>query len=81
MLKDIINTGKWISIEFKKANGEVSKVAGRVGVKKYLKGGTNTVAHKREYITVYDLKRGYRNVNIGNIMLIKANNKVYDLRS
>ena len=79
MLKDIIKSGKWISVTFQKANGEISKVSGRTGVTKYLKGGISTVKDHNQYITVYDLKRGYRNVNVLNIISIRANNTVYDL--
>lgn len=79
MLRELLNSGKFISVDFVKANGEKSKVSGRAGVKKYTKGGASTIREHKEYITLFDLKRGYRNVNVNNITAIRANGKEFNL--
>ncbi len=65
--------GKFFTVEFIKKDGTLRKLTGRLGVKKYLTGGVSTVAHKPEYITVYDVQnKGYRNVNLDTIKSFKC---------
>ena len=78
MLRDILKSGRFISVSFIKKDGTLSKVAGRMGVTKYLRGGKSTVAKHKEYITIFDLHRGYRNVNLNNIVTIKADGQTYN---
>ena len=51
----------------------------RIGVKKYLKGGYNTVSHIPKYLTVYSMDaEGYRNVNLETVTQVKGNGATYD---
>lgn len=60
--------GRFFSVRFIKANGESRKMVARLGVKRYLKGGESTTAHKDNLITVFDVqKREYRNINLTTV--------------
>lgn len=57
-------SGKMFSVTFTKKNGELRTMIARTDVTSPLRGGENTVAHKPEYITVFDMqKKQYRHVN------------------
>ena len=58
--------GKFFGVTFKKKDGSLRALHGRMGVTKYLKGGRNNVVkNANSYITVYDMqKKGYRTVNL-----------------
>ena len=57
--------GKWFSVVFKKANGSLRKLNGRLKVTKHLRGGISTTRDRDNLITVYDIvAKGYRNVNL-----------------
>jgi hypothetical protein len=74
------NYGKVFTAEFIKKNGETRKINCRLGVKKDLKGGTNPVKNYLQYLTVYDMqKKGYRNINLGTLMLVKINKVCYTI--
>ena len=61
---------KFFTVTFVKANGEIRKLNGRLGVTKHTVSGNTTDAHD-EYLCVYDMdKKGYRNVNVGTITSI-----------
>ena len=63
----------FFTVIFKKKNGEMRKLNGRLNVKKYLNGGVNCNDEKT-FLTVYDLKKkGYRNVNYNTIEEIRIN--------
>lgn len=72
-IERLLKSGKFVTVEFIKKDGTIGKVNGRYGVKKHTKGGVNTCAHKTEYVTLYDVRKGYRNVNINTI--VKINNE------
>lgn len=72
------SSGTILSVVFKKKNGDIRKLNGRLEVKKFLKGGENTVAHIDKYITIFDLiNKGYRNVNIDTVSEMNVHGKHY----
>lgn len=72
-------SGKVFSVIFTKKNGEVRKMVGRLGVRRYVKGGTNPAADRKyPYIIVYDFqKRGYRTVNLDTLEEIRTGGRIY----
>ena len=74
----IAQEGKIFTVTFIKKDGTERVLTGRLGVTKHLVGGENTVAHKPEYLTVFDMQKGdYRNVNLDTVMSLKCNGKDY----
>lgn len=74
----IAQEGKIFTVTFIKKDGTERVLTGRLGVTKHLVGGENTVAHKPEYLTVFDMQKGgYRNVNLDTVMSLRANGKEY----
>lgn len=74
----IAQEGKIFTVQFIKKDGSERTLTGRLGVTKHLVGGENTVAHKPEYLTVYDMQKGdYRNVNLDTVMSLRCNGKEY----
>jgi ethanolamine utilization cobalamin adenosyltransferase len=70
--------GKIFTVQFIKKDGTERTLTGRLGVTKYLVGGENTVAHKPEYLTVFDMQKvGYRNVNLDTVMALRSNGVDY----
>ena len=66
--------GKMVTVEFRKKNGELRRLNGRLGVRKNLAGGKNSVAHIPKYVTIYDVRAGgYRNVNLDTITYLATN--------
>ncbi len=62
--------GKFITVAFVKKDGTVRNLNGRIGVTKYLKGGTSTV-NTDKYLVVYDtINNGYRCVNKDTIVSV-----------
>jgi len=65
------SNGKMVTVSFIKQDGTTRVLNGRLGVKKYLKGGklnTNT----DEYINIYDVQnKGYRSVNRNTIVALR----------
>lgn len=65
------SNGKMVTVTFIKQDGSTRILNGRLGVKKYLKGGklsTNT----DEYINIYDVQnKGYRSVNRNTIVALR----------
>ena len=62
------NESRIFSVVFIKKDGTRRKMICRLGVKKHLHGGHNTVEHIEKYLTVYDMeKAGYRNINCETI--------------
>jgi len=71
---------KIVSCVFTKKDGSERKMTLRVGVKKNLVGGKNNVERlDRTYMTVYDMKNGYRTLNIGTLKSIKADGVTYEV--
>jgi hypothetical protein len=73
--------GKVFSVSFYKKDGTLRKLQGRLGVKKDLKGCVNTVKAYTEYLTVYEMHVGYRNVNLNTIDSITFCGKTYKVIS
>lgn len=71
--------GLFVSVDFKKLNGETRTLTGRLGVKSYLSGGQNKVeSSDRPYLTMFDIQlRQYRTVNLSSVSEIRAEGKVY----
>jgi hypothetical protein len=71
--------GKFFTVKFIKLDGSERVMNARLGVKKYLKGGT--LKYNPEdfnYITVYDMgAKGYRTVNANTIQNLKIGNNEY----
>lgn len=65
------SNGKMVTVTFVKQDGTTRVLNGRLGVKKYLKGGklsTNT----DEYINIYDVQnKGYRSINRNTIVALR----------
>lgn len=73
MIEKILNSnGKIFTVEFLKKDGSLRTLNGRLGVKKYLKGGTCTL-DQDQYIIVFDLQnKVYRAVNKFTIQSVKG---------
>jgi len=72
---------KIVSFTFTKLDGSTRNLTGRLGVRKHLKGGTNTVEREdRPYLTVYDLQaKGYRAVNLETVTSVRAQHMNYKI--
>jgi len=69
------SNGKILTVVFVKKDGSERTLNGRLGVKKFLKGGVNKVGE--QYITIFDLKNGgYRSVNKETIKEVRIDKKV-----
>jgi hypothetical protein len=70
--KILESNGRIFTVTFLKKDGTIRTLNGRIGVTKYLKGGTSTL-NPEEYITVYDLQsKGYRAINRSTIIDVKG---------
>jgi hypothetical protein len=78
----ILMSGRICRVDYSKKNGDNTTMICRTGVKKYLKGtGTTTTDTKKGLIGVYSFDRkGYRTLNVANIMYVKSGSTVYDFR-
>lgn len=65
-----IKSGKFFTVKFRKrSTGEIRKLHGRVGVKKYLKGGSMPYSAKDQgLIPVFEKKVGYKNIPVEGIL-------------
>lgn len=62
--------GKFVTVEFIKKDGSLRTINGRLGVKKYLKGGVSKLDPK-EFITIYSMAdKGYRAINRDTILSV-----------
>lgn len=65
------SNGKMVTVSFIKQDGSLRVLNGRLGVKKYLKGGKSSV-DANEYISIYDVQnKGYRSVNRNTIVALR----------
>lgn len=65
------SNGKMVTVTFIKQDGSTRVLNGRLGVKKYLKGGKLNV-NTDEYISIYDVQnKGYRSVNRNTIVALR----------
>jgi hypothetical protein len=71
--------GRFFSVVFRKKDNTLRKINGRLGVKKYLKGGKNMVVrYDNPYETTFDVhSMGYRTVNLHTVCSVFANNYKY----
>lgn len=84
MILDATEGGQFFSVTWTKKDGSIGEMNCRVGVKKHLKntgktysnGSTNTVAHLKQYLTVYKTNKGYRNLNLDTVTVLKINGNV-----
>lgn len=76
MFKSIVDfltqsKGKFVSVTFKKKDGTIRKLNGRLGVTKYLHGGKCTL--NDNYVILWDAKHcGYRAVNKDTILTVRS---------
>jgi hypothetical protein len=69
------SNGKFVTVTFRKKDGSLRKMNGRLGVKKHLKGGESTVDHTK-YLVLYDVQsKGYRCVNKNTIESVALSNE------
>ena len=70
---NILNSkGKFFTVEFIKKDGSVRVINGRLGVKKYLKGGESKL-DANKYITIFDMAlKQYRAINRATILSVKG---------
>lgn len=62
--------GRFVTVDFIKKDGTQRTLTGKLGVKKYLKGGVSTL-DPNQYITIFDVRKmAYRAVNRGTIMRV-----------
>ena len=62
------SNGRMVAVTFIKQDGSTRVLNGRLGVKKYLKGGKPNV-DANEYISIYDVQnKGYRSINRNTII-------------
>jgi hypothetical protein len=74
--------GRFFSVVFRKKDGSLRIMNGRLGVKKYLRGGVNKVSrYDTPYITVFEcISLGYRTANLQTITKVMANNTIYTIK-
>jgi len=66
----LASAGRFVSVTFRKRDGSLRVMNGRLGVTKYLKGGVSTL-NPETYITLYDtVSKGYRAVNRATIQSV-----------
>lgn len=78
--KTIINKngGKFMTVRFRKANGDMRNMNCRTGVEKHLRGGNSTTAGKENLQTVYDVvAKGYRTINLDTVEEIHSRGEVH----
>lgn len=74
------SNGKFVTVTFKKKDGELRKMNCRLGVTKHLKGGTSTVDHDK-YLVVYDVQhKGYRCINKSTIVSVALGREAATIR-
>lgn len=73
--------GKFITVTFKKKDGTLRVLNGRMGVYAYSKGGESKVSTlDKPYLTVWDTKiKEYRSVNLDTVIGFKAGGKTYSV--
>lgn len=71
--------GKFVTVDYTKLNEAPRTLNGRLGVKSYLKGGSNKVeAWDRPYLTVFDVQLlQYRTVSLDTATEIRAVGKIW----
>lgn len=74
-----VSEGTFVGLTFRKLDGSLRRLNGRLGVTKHLRGGPSTV-NCEKYLTVYDVKHGgYRNVSLSSLTEIRMRGATYSL--
>ena len=73
------SNGAFMTVTFKKKNGEMRTINGRSGVTKHLKGGVRTT-DEAKYFLIYENNVGYRSVNYDTVSEIKMDGKVITIQ-
>lgn len=69
--------GRMLTVDFVKADGSERTINGRLGVRKFTKGGTNkAVSQANANITIWSVRDGYRTINLDNVLSVRASKKV-----
>lgn len=64
--------GTYFTVYFRKANGQIRRLNGRLGVRKYMKGTGKDQTHPM-VVTAWDQKIGaYRSFRLDRVLSIKA---------
>lgn len=73
--------GKFVSLDFVKADGKHRTLTGRLGVHKHLAGGRKTVGFAHQpHMVVFDVEaRGYRAVNLNTVQRVRAQHTEYEV--
>ena len=71
--------GKIVTVRFiKRTNGEERTLTGRLGVKKYLRGGPAAYNFaEKGLISIYEMDNGYRCVPVESILELRAGGEVF----
>ena len=74
---EMIGDGSFVTVEFVKAStGELRKLNGRMGVKRYVKGvGKKFADEDKDLITIWEKDVGYRSFKVANLKSIKAHGR------
>lgn len=73
-IKNFVSNGKFFTVTFIKKDLSTRKMQCRLGVKKYLKGGSLPYnPSEKNLICVYEIGKGYKMVNISTLINLKAN--------
>lgn len=71
--------GRVFGVKFVKKDGTDRTMNCRLGVKKHLKGGSNTTSHINKYLTVYSINdKNYRNVNMETVTSVSGCGEVFN---
>ena len=79
-LSKLVSDGQIFSVEFiKRSTGELRKMTCRMGVKKYLRGGSKPYSAKaKSLLTVYSLdSEGYRSIPVENVQRITVSGQTF----
>ena len=64
----------------KKKDGSERRMTCHNGVKKYLKGGKSTIRHKKELVSTYEMKGGYKCFSVLRLKQVKGNGRTVSLK-
>ena len=74
------NEGKFFTVTFRKKDGSLRTLNGRLGVHFGKQLGKPTTAGIPKYIVVYDVqKRAYRNINTDTVLEVKMKGKTFQV--
>lgn len=74
------NEGKFFTVTFKKKDGTIRKLNGRLGVHHGKKLSSPTTAGIPKYLVVYDVqKQAYRNINTDTVQAVSMKGKKFEV--